>query len=76
MPGFVVYGVAMLESLNLRPGQHIVLPSGRAAVVVELRRHTVLLSYLGDTGKVEMSRKALIGAGHGAENSSYLAYSA
>ena len=55
----------MLESLNLRPGQHIVLPSGRAAVVTELRRHTVLLSYLGDTGKVELSRRALVRAGFG-----------
>lgn len=55
----------MLESLNLRPGQHIVLPSGRAAAVVELRRHTVLLSYLGNAGKVEMSRRALVRAGFG-----------
>ncbi|WP_193582929.1 hypothetical protein [Laribacter hongkongensis] len=53
----------MLESLNLRPGQHIVLPSGRAAVVTELRRHTVLLSYLGDTEMVELSRSALVRAG-------------
>lgn len=55
----------MLESLNLRPGQHIVLPSGRAAAVVELRRYTVLLSYLGNAGKVEMSRRALVRAGFG-----------
>ncbi|MCG9054729.1 hypothetical protein LH442_01770 [Laribacter hongkongensis] len=55
----------MLESLNLRPGQHIVLPSGLAAAVVELRRHTVLFSYLGHAGKVEMSRRALVRAGFG-----------
>ncbi|UOO77941.1 hypothetical protein LVJ85_05625 [Neisseria sp. Dent CA1/247] len=43
-------------ALSLKVGQHVILPSGNAAEVVEIGKDTVRFKYLCGGGVVELSR--------------------
>ena len=43
-------------SVNLKQGQHVIMPSGQAAKVVDLLHDMIVLEYLENKQVVEVSR--------------------
>ena len=43
-------------SVNLKQGQHVIMPSGQAAKVVDLLHDMIVLKYLESNQVVEVSR--------------------
>lgn len=56
------HATPVLDALQLKPGQQVLMASGRAAVVVELRSKTILFRYLDNPGtdEIELTRQQVI----------------
>lgn len=55
----------VLDAAHLRDGQHVLMQSGRAAAVQELKYDTIVFRYLESTKKndtVELTRKQVLSA--------------